>query len=71
MINSIDRIQIATHDAEETARGWVRVLGAELESEDTVRILGAKRFTYRLGQGAIEFLEPDGSGVICDALGTR
>ena len=71
MITSIDRIQIATADAEGAAAPWKALLGAEFLSRDKVGALKATRVTYRLGGGAIEFLEPDGGGVIDDALRTR
>lgn len=71
MLKTIDRIQFATDDAERTASGWVEFLGAELEGKDSISALGAKRTTYRLGRGAVEFLEPDGAGAIQDAMKTR
>lgn len=71
MLKTIDRIQIATESAERAAHGWLTVLGAELDSTDTVAALSAKRTTYRLGRGAIEFLEPDGEGIIANALEVR
>jgi hypothetical protein len=71
MLTEIDRIQIATPDAAAAAEAWHRLLGAEPESNDPVHALGAKRTTLRLGSGCIEFLEPDGAGVIADALRKR
>lgn len=71
MLKTIDRIQIATPDAAETARGWVSLLGAKFDSEDHVDVLGAKRVTYRLGSSTIEFLEPDGAGQVEKALAKR
>ncbi len=71
MLKTIDRIQIATPDAEEAARGWAGILGAEFDSRGTVRALAAKRTAYRLGRGLVEFLEPDGAGPIDAALKKR
>lgn len=71
MLKTIDRIQIATRDAEGAAGVWADVLGAERVSEDRVAALGARRVSSRLGKGFIEFLEPDGPGVIADALQAR
>lgn len=71
MLKTIDRIQIATDDADATAALWADVLGAERESEQRVGALGARRVSSRLGRGYIEFLEPDGAGVIAEALRER
>ena len=68
MLSTIDRIQIATPDAAEAATGWTQLLGAEFDAEDRVSALRAKRTTLRIGRGMVELLEPDGAGVIQDAL---
>ena len=71
MLKSIDRIQIAAHSIEEASVGWRALLGAELQSEDRIAALDAKRASYRLGRSVIEILEPDGAGAIADALQAR
>jgi hypothetical protein len=71
MLKEIDRIQIATENADAAAAGWTQLLGAELHGTDRVHALAAKRTTYRLGRGEIEFLEPDGAGPIQKALQKR
>lgn len=71
MLRTIDRVQIATNDAKQTAELWNTLLGAEEDSSDRVDALGARRVTSRLGSGAIEFLEPDGTGLIANALKKR
>lgn len=71
MLKTIDRIQIATPNAAAAAAGWREILGAEFHARDTVRALGAKRTTCRLGHGFVEFLEADGTGMIADALAAR
>ncbi len=71
MLKTIDRIQIAAPDAADAAAGWVAFLGAEFDRKVRVHALGALRSTYRLGRGAIEFLEPDGAGPVQDALHRR
>jgi hypothetical protein len=43
-------------------------LGAELESVDRVKCLAAARTRLRLGTGYIEILEPDGAGIVADAV---
>ncbi len=71
MLNQIDRIQIATDQAEKTAELWSSLLGAEESSRDRVDLLSARRITCALGRGFIEFLEPDGSGPVDAALKRR
>ncbi len=71
MLKEVDRIQIATEDAAAAAAGWKDLLGAEHQGADRVHALAAKRTTYRLGRGEIEFLEPDGAGPIQAALQKR
>jgi len=71
MLTRVDRVQMAVPDAGEAAQKWREVLGAEPADEDTIACLGAKRATARIGEGWVEFLEPDGTGAISDALGRR
>jgi hypothetical protein len=71
VLKTIDRIQIATPNASETATAWAELVGAERESSDRVNALGATRTTYRLGRGVVEFLQPNGAGIIEDALKKR
>lgn len=71
MLNRVDRVQMAVADAEAASANWASVLGAERESGDRVACLGAKRTTWRVGNGRVEFLEPDGAGAIQNALSAR
>ncbi len=71
MLKSIDRIQIATPNADEASKLWIALLGAQPHSTDTVRALSATRTTLRLGRVEIELLEPDGAGPIDAALKKR
>ncbi len=71
MLLRIDRIQMAVPDHTAAARNWVGLLGAEPERNDYVRALGARCWSYRLGNGRIELLEPDGAGAVADALTRR
>ncbi len=71
MLDVVDRIQIAAGDALEAAKGWETLLGARPVGEDEVTCLGARRYTYRLGQSEVEFLEPNGSGAVHDAMQKR
>jgi len=71
VLTRIDRIQVATPDIGAAASQWGRVLGAEHDSDDVVAALAARRSKYRVGDGFVEFLAPDGPGVIADALASR
>jgi hypothetical protein len=71
VLTRIDRVQIAVPDREDVAKRWETLLDAELRSEDGVAALGARRTTLALGDSCVELLEPDGSGLIADAISRR
>jgi hypothetical protein len=71
MLTRVDRVQLAVPDALAAAQKWHYVLGAEAAGEDRIACLGAKRVSYRIGKGWVEFLEPDGTGPVADALKRR
>jgi hypothetical protein len=67
----IDRVQLAVPDRKEAASGWQSLLGAEHVRDDKVACLGAQRSVYQVGSSEIEFLEPDGTGVVANSLTQR
>lgn len=71
MLTEIDRLQLAVPDRAAAASGWMALLGAEPVGEDRIAVLGALRMRLRIGQGFVELLEPDGAGIIADALAAR
>jgi hypothetical protein len=71
MLTEIDRILLATPDAVGSAMPWRDLLGAEFVGRDRLDSLGAQRMTLRVGTTDIEFLEPDGTGVVADELARR
>ncbi|MDP1736217.1 MAG: hypothetical protein Q8L23_02120 [Caulobacter sp.] len=71
MLTEIDRILLATPDAVGSAMPWRDLLGAEFVGRDRLASLGAQRMTLRVGTTDIEFLEPDGTGVVADELARR
>lgn len=71
MLTRIDRIQLAVPDRQAAAEGFLALLGAEPAGEDRVACLGARRSRLRLGEGAIELLEPDGAGPVQEAVRRR
>ena len=71
MLTEIDRVQLATTDADDAAAKWRRLVGAEEVRRDKVACLSAKRVTLRAGASDIELLEPDGAGVVESELKRR
>jgi len=71
MLTRVDRVQMAVPNAAAAAQKWREVLNAEPGGNDKIACLGAKRTSYRIGRGWVEFLEPDGEGRISDALKWR
>jgi len=68
MLDRIDRVQMAVPDRKAAAAGWIAILGAEPDGEDRISALAARRTRLRLGDGAIELLEPDGEGAVAQAV---
>jgi hypothetical protein len=71
VLTRIDRVQMAVPDRAAAAKGWVGLLGAEHEGDDRLAVLAARRSVYRLGDGRVELLEPDGTGAVAEAVGRR
>ncbi|KAA0234997.1 MAG: hypothetical protein JJLCMIEE_01257 [Acidimicrobiales bacterium] len=71
MLNTIDRVQLVVPDRTAAAKGWVALLGAELERDDKVSALACRRAILRLGTGCVEILEPDGAGPVSQAVAER
>ncbi len=71
MLTEIDRVLLATPDAEAAAGKWRERLGAVEVSRDALPSLGARRITMRAGTSDIELLEPDGTGAVEAALKRR
>jgi catechol 2,3-dioxygenase-like lactoylglutathione lyase family enzyme len=68
---TIDRVQLATPNADDAARKWRALLGAEEVARDRLASLGAKRIVLRAGASDIELLEPDGTGTVESELKRR
>jgi len=71
MLTEIDRVLIATPDANASAQAWKDRVGAIEVSTDRVVSLGGRRTTLRAGTSDIEIIEPDGTGLIADELKRR
>ena len=71
MLTEVDRLLVATPDAAAAAAAWRSILGAEEVQAGPVPALGAHRTVVRAGRSDVEFLQPDGTGAIADALSRR
>ena len=71
MLTEVDRLLVATPDAAAAAAAWRTVLGAEEVHSGPAPALGAHRTVVRAGRSDVEFLQPDGTGAIADALARR
>ena len=71
MLTEIDRVLIATPDAEATAKCWKERVEAVEAGRDRVSSLSARRITLRAGTGEVEILEPDGAGLVETELKRR
>src|SRR5260370_1015666 len=71
MLRGIDRVQIATPDAEAAAAKWRSLVGAQEVGRDRVASLAATRITLRAGTSDIELLSPDGVGIVETELKRR
>jgi len=67
---TIDRVQLAVSDRVAAAEGWVNILDAIHLRDDAVECLNARRSVYQVGRSEVEFLEPNGEGVIANSLKT-
>ncbi|MBM4411030.1 MAG: hypothetical protein FJ037_06875 [Chloroflexi bacterium] len=68
MLTHIDRVQIVTPDRAAVARQWYALLGAAHLRDDRVGVLGATRTVIRIGMAEVEFLQPDGAGIVADFM---
>ena len=71
MLLEIDRIQLAVPEVSSALDGWQSILGAEVSTVDKIACLNATRTSLRLGSGFVELLEPDGAGILADAVSHR
>lgn len=71
MLTDIDRVLIATPDANASAQAWKDRVAAIEVSTDRVASLAGRRITLRAGTSDIEIIEPDGQGLIADELKRR
>ncbi len=71
MLLEIDRLQLATPDPSLAIDRWTHILGAEVAERSQIRCLSARCTTLRIGSSEVEILEPDGAGLVADAIAQR
>ena len=71
MLLEIDRLQLATPDPSLAIDRWTNILGAVVAKRSQIRCLSARCTTLRLGSSEVEILEPDGAGLVADAIAQR
>jgi hypothetical protein len=71
MLEGMSRVVLAAADAAAAAAGWERLLGAEPAGTSRRTALGARAHHWRLGDGWLDVLVPEGPGIVADALDAR
>jgi hypothetical protein len=71
MLEAMSRVVLAAGDATAASVGWEQVLGAEPAGTSRRTALGARAHHWRLGDGWVDILVPDGPGIVADALDAR
>jgi hypothetical protein len=71
VLTRVDRVVLAVPERGSVADAWGELLGAEVDTEDKVGALGARRTRLRLGTGRVDLLEPEGAGPVQDAVERR
>ncbi len=68
MLTRVDRMLLAVRDREAAADTFRDILGAERVSEDSSRLLAARRTVVQAGISEFELLEPTGEGPVSSHL---
>jgi hypothetical protein len=71
VLTRIDRVVLAVPDRGPVAAAWTEVLGAEVDDEDKIEGLAARRTQLRLGTGRVAAPAPDGPGPVQEAVARR
>jgi hypothetical protein len=67
----MDRVVMVAPDAAAAGAGWERLLDARPAGSELRPALGARAHYWRLGDGWVEVLTPEGSGLVAEALEAR
>jgi hypothetical protein len=71
MLLGMNRVVLAAPDAGVAGAGWERFLDATPAGVSRRPALGARSHAWRLGDGWVEILVPDGPGIVAGALDAR
>ncbi|MFU8816939.1 MAG: hypothetical protein ACNA7W_16450 [Pseudomonadales bacterium] len=71
MLEGMDRVVLVAADAAAAGAGWERFLDAQPAGSSRRPALGAIAHHWRLGDGWVEVLVPDGPGIVAEALEAR
>ena len=71
MLERIGGVAMVVPEVEAAARNWQEILGAEPAGQDRLEAWSCLRSRYRLGDGWIDFLTPDGEGFVSRSLERR
>lgn len=71
MLHAMDRVVLAAEDAAGTGSRWEQLLDAEPAGTSPRPALGAVAHRWRVGDGWLEVLTPDGDGIVSYALEAR
>ncbi|MCB1739381.1 MAG: VOC family protein [Gammaproteobacteria bacterium] len=69
LVTRVDRMLMAVRDRHQAADTFVRLLGAQRESDTRSDTLSAEVSVLRLGESELELCEPAGPGPVADHLG--
>ena len=71
MLESMSRVVMVVPDADPVGTAWERLLDARAAGSEARPALGARAHYWRLGDGWVEVLTPDGEGIVSYALDAR
>jgi hypothetical protein len=71
MLEKMNRVVLAASDAAAAGAGWERFLDAQPAGSSRRPALGARAHHWRLGDGWVDILVPDGPGIVAEALDAR
>lgn len=71
MLEGMNRVVLVAADAAAAGAGWETFLDAQPAGSSLRPALGARAHHWRLGDGWVEILVPDGAGIVSEALEAR
>ncbi len=68
MLEKVDRILVAAHDAQDVAQRWCDLVDAVIDRREDVPALGSRRTVLRLGDSELEVHQPVAEGAVAEHL---